>query len=261
MEGCKSYCAGGCINGAAHTLVLQGKTIGELEDFCNSPGVDPEVRITCYHGIGHSFIESTNLDIEKTLKLCEQIKLEEGRYQCGHATVMDYGIPASAPLGKIPKNVSAFCSKINPSFRESCFIFTGFLEYARSLDAQNAFEECSDIPSEFREGCIFRLGEAIFSKYREDDPSRISSECQKGTEKDSESCIKAAVVSSLFSTSGAFGGFTEAICGGLEIPKRDECYLTFAEAAGNNYGKSRRDEFCKTIKDSPLKERCYSEEF
>lgn len=185
---CGSSCVGGCLNGASHTYMFDGATIPELEQFCELDNSNEDTYSACYHGIGHALVEYTQIDLPATLGKCSEIKSEIGRYQCGHAAVMDYGIAASAPNPKLPIDVVHFCSTIDPVMRKSCFEFVGFLEYSRTLDIQMSLNGCAKIPKDFQELCQRRTVEAMIPQFM-NDVDLLVAECSKGNDEELNNCI------------------------------------------------------------------------
>lgn len=79
--------------------------------------------------------------------MCDGLKTEDARYQCGHAVIMDPGHISAGKNIVIPEDVVSFCGKINEIYRESCYQFGGFLNYARTRDIERSIGTCRVYPN------------------------------------------------------------------------------------------------------------------
>jgi hypothetical protein len=231
IKGCQNNCGGGCINGAAHYYTLQGRTIGELESFCSSANVSQELVESCYHGIGHALIETTGLDLNKSFPICASLHDEVARYQCGHALVMDSALASTAPVVHLPDKIASFCTEQLPIFQPSCFTYSGFLTYAKTLSAISAFEQCQKVPEKFKDDCQFRLGEILFFRFKASDLKGSAQECLlASTVDESISCAQGVHFISLGSPRGEADDFPGYFCS--LVSKKDQalCFLKITDS-------------------------------
>lgn len=244
----------GCLNGAAHAYVLYENSTGDLEKYCDIPGVSQDVREGCYHGIGHGVAEYTLLDIEKALLICDGLETREARYQCGHAILMapeHFSYPNKASL---PEDLVQFCSTRNEAYSPSCFEFAAFLEYSRVKDARTALLLCGKVPGEFQRVCQERLGEAIFFNLKHS-PSSIAQSCSVQDKEVTKACLYGANRISIDGADSPFGELGLEVCKYTDSGVRGDCYADLALLVSRRHGEERRQALCFQV--PPLYEdRC-----
>lgn len=184
---CGASCVGGCLNGAVHYYLFSGAGVEELEEFCKIRTDDKDLTYACFHGIGHALVEYSRIDLVKTMQECTLIKDPQGREQCGHAAVMDYGISLSAPNPNLPENAAEFCASQDEIMRVPCFEFAGFIEYSRTTDIERAFKTCRKIDPNLQAKCQRRVAEAAADRY-EGRFNELIDQCAKGNEEEFYNC-------------------------------------------------------------------------
>lgn len=258
LEGCGNYCIGGCLNGAAHAVVLSGKDTPQIEEFCRERNFSKEIIDSCYHGIGHAFIELSQGDVASSVKKCSQLESRQGRYQCSHATFMDPALLVLSPNHLIPLTVSNFCSQFKEEeIAQSCYAFSGFMAYSRDLNVISSFTECTKVPENSKEECRLRIGEVLLFRFK-NNLGQIGEECGKDNNVGALSCLRGAIDASVHGPSGAFGSEGKKICLGARDNLRGECFQILGSVLESQKGKIRKEEFCKEL-DEPYKQNCFGE--
>src|SRR6185503_10470053 len=182
---------------------------GQLKDaeaFCNSTKVNETIRLACYHGIGHGITELVTLDVAKGLKECDKLSDDHGKYQCGHAVLMDFEPPKQGDKIIVPKNMPAYCSKINPIYRAICYEFSGSLTYIRDRNAPAAMRLCKSVPGNIKERCITRVMEVVMNTLpREERTAKIKATCESGDAEYQRWCFVGAAKMAAFTIGGSIG--------------------------------------------------------
>lgn len=236
----------GCLNGAAHGIIQQGRTMKEASLYCDIPGVEPEIKLACFHGIGHGVVELTGFDIVRALKLCDELSGSDARFQCGHAVLMEPQYFKVAPIGSIPDSMATFCTTVSADYQRSCFEFSAFLTFAHTLNPLQAKDECRKVPEDFTGVCYERLGEALYFRF-EHNPELVMAGCIGGDEKSISSCLFGANRASVDGPDGTFGEIGAVLCSKAPLKQQKICYGDLSLLVLRRHGENTRNAFCKKI--------------
>jgi hypothetical protein len=258
LNECKTFCTGGCLNGAGHYNVLTTQGIEKAEEFCNSANVSHELLMDCYHGLGHGITEYVGFGIEKGISMCNQLNNErDGRFECGHAVLMEWNqiMTKSVP---VPVDISAFCSKVDEIYRDICYEFAGSLEYTKSQSAADALGICSKkVPKYLADRCMGTAVEALYhSTPRQERPGVIASVCDFPEKDKTRMCYYKAVNASIFTIGASAGEAGLVICGKAPNWLQSDCYLKISSRLFNEYGEDSRNMFCKNIIPNKYRNKC-----
>lgn len=256
---CKDFCGFGCLNGAAHAWILLNGNVMAAETFCKSAEVSEDVKNGCFHGIGHGVAEYANLNIEKGLALCDQLKDKDAQFQCGHAVIMDVrhvSLPAS---GTLPSDIVHFCVGLSDTYRPSCDIFAGFLEYGLTHNASSAFSVCARVPSAVSRDCNERIGEALLMASIKD-TTKIFRGCNAATDTNAlRSCLFGSLRASIDGPDSFAGEAAFRLCASVSKDVRNQCFTYAGGLLVQRYGSIQRAQACAIL---PSAERmaCLSHE-
>lgn len=242
---CGNFCAGGCLNGAAHNYILNSGEVADAEKFCNSSSVDDEVRRACYHGIGHGLTEFLQWNVEKGLTMCDDLADETGRTECAHAVLMDFEALAAMKKPPVPSDMLAFCSRLSALYKETCYEFSGMLTYARSREPHTSLALCERVPATLMERCTNRVMEVVLQTTpREKRVEVVQELCGTLDREKIRRCYFGAVVGTLYTIGTTPGEQSAAFCEAAPDWLKEECYQTLAQSLEREFGKENRDAFC-----------------
>lgn len=248
LESCGNFCGFGCINGAAHAILL-AKEISRAEEFCDIEKRDREVRNGCYHGIGHGVGEYTNLDLVRGLELCSKLKSKEARYQCGHAVIMASDLVNAEASDRIPDDTAVYCAGLIDEFRNSCYEFAGYLDFARSKSAESAFRTCRKILAPDLNICLMRIGEGLFFAFGTE-AAKIAESCGQGFDFEQRQCLKGANRIALDGPDSSRGELGAKICANAGS-QADACMEDLLFLFEERYGEDAGKNFCRNLEPRP----------
>ena len=181
--------------------------------------------------------------------MCDEIKDKGGRFQCGHAVLMEPQLQTSPPVFSVPEDMPAFCGGVAGVYQRSCYIFTGFLTYAKLRDPVTAIQACNKIPTEFQRECSERTGEALYVALQ--NPERITKSCEDGgkIQQVVRWCLRGANMTAVHSLNGLYGDMSVLICGAASSPFARTCYEDVSNILYLRYGQEIKDKFCGQLPD------------
>lgn len=258
LKECGTFCTSGCLNGAAHVYILTTQDVKDAEKFCNSADVDNKTKLACYHGVGHGITEYLRFNIEKGLSMCDNLRDQEGRRECGHAVLMDYIPMLSIVPSPIPPDILRFCLGLNAVYKDSCYEYAGALEYARSKNTTEAFSVCSKmISGHSKDRCMTEIiGILLNTTPRSARPGLIADICNFPERQKTRTCFYSAVQMSIFTIGTTFGGASAIICEMAPSWLQKDCYLKIAGSLLQEYGEDSKNKFCKEVMPEQYKKEC-----
>lgn len=89
----------GILYGEAEEVESLETFLEEASQYCLNTYKDINVRIDCYHGVGHGLAVTSNNDIQEALSQCNSLSQYEGYEQCAGAVMMEFGEDILAEQG------------------------------------------------------------------------------------------------------------------------------------------------------------------
>lgn len=237
----------GCFSGVAHAYVIKNGVVEGFEEKCESLDAPEElINYGCYHGAGHGIADYTNYDLEPAIDLCRKFEKEEARYQCGQAAFMEPHRLRIAPLSSVPSDMLSYCQSVEPIFKEHCYEYVGFLNFARTLDFVDSVKVCGQVPQDLGERCAERLGEGVHytSSWRNAD--LLVSSCTRVKTNLARACLRGVttMAADIGNPQGAYG---LEICSKVQVAFQKDCYADLAGFIFRRYGEEMRKTYCSQV--------------
>lgn len=272
-----SQCTQSCLNGCYHGVVegyFQEKSllIGGLNDetlkqeisgICGTKdSSEPYVYNECNHGIGHALMLITNMDLPRSLALCDTLPGLSGDEpeKCYDGVFMENFASATNPAHTtqfIREEDPLYpCNTLEEKYAWACYSFQAlyFLERAKG-NWQEAMRLCSQVPENYQRICFSQLGENIagFSQdrgeWRDMCALSVSSE-QRGY------CVE-GVVRALGGRFIGDASYMLQFCAEVEVEDKEICYSQIGESINNwGYDFERRKIVCAGVKDQEFIQEC-----
>jgi len=186
MEVQNTLCGGGYIHGVIEGRfgVMQEKDI--LEEL---PKLCADGSLTCYHGIGHGLMITTDLDIPTSLAYCDRLPGKVSARNCYDGVWMhifdleESGVREIVDLSTAltPETIATsvgLCAGTGVTYKSSCYFYLPriFAHHAE-LPFQRYVDTCSKVEKDFRVACAAGSGHSIM-KYHINDPNTSMNSCE-----------------------------------------------------------------------------------
>ncbi len=248
----------GCMNGAAHTWVLLSPQVASVFDKCAVPRVSQEVREGCFHGIGHGLSEKYGGNLMKEIEECITLPNARARYQCSHAVFMEKQALAGVGVSSLPVDPIGYCRSLPGEVQESCFEFSGSLQYFKTRDVPRSLAVCRHILSTDLEfSCWDRIGEALYLSHQQGSDINM---CFTGHADEGRGCMTGFVRTSIDNVNDLYGKSALVICSGMPHVYQTECYAMVGRIVKERYGQRVQTSICDTIEKIEYKKACISAE-
>lgn len=246
---CPEICQEGCFNGVGHTYIALHKADYDIDEFCNPKSVTVNQKriLACYHGFGHGITDVFGVNLERSLKICDSIRDPGGRYQCGHAIFMILStVPSETTEDlNIPRDMKSFCANLDQVYKNSCFVFAGYLTFASSKNIVLASEACNKVPSEFKTECIERIGESLVIMHP-NDLEKVKNTCARASGKQFSICMGGAAKTFAVSLNSPVENSFQA-CKSTDAVYQESCYQSLGTTLEIYRGKEDRKKYCTDL--------------
>lgn len=244
LSQCTDLCTSGCFHGAIEQYVsLTGPNdlLNNINSLCKTG--------SCFHGLGHGLASLAAFDLKNSLQLCDRLKDNNGKRDCGFGVFMELYEPSSfnpTPL-KTPDDLLGLCSSLIGVYQEVCFRNIGTYEYARTnQDLEKAFAICSLEPTANQRECRLALGQVIYFN-KQGNATAIVPTCKNGSAEEKKDCIDGTLMASISSDPLARHGFE--ICSIVDVDMQKGCYQFLGNHIEAVYGQETRQKLCTNICD------------
>lgn len=237
-------CAFGCLHGAFQAYYRDehvrdtndvASLIPALKQACSRESsyiVSTADLVTCYHGIGHVSVYITNVDIPRSLTICDEIVEAPYRHQCYEGVFMQLLNPTELEdkelvEGKAPTNikeVASYCNRFNGEKYAVCW-FSGWTMTVDSLQTGNGVVNfCDQISDEkYRQYCL-RSTFRVIARHFDFDETEIKTFCDNTPREYIGQCYTMTAAHIVYVTP-SLRGKAERIC---ELPDqvhdKEECH-------------------------------------
>lgn len=239
LIGCTKSCEYGCAHGALIAGISKNPyLLNNLSDVClpfNSAPYNPQDYSSCEHGLGHAVSEFVDLDLNKSLQLCDRIKSEFGRNKCAEGVFMQTIDYPDVPTYKINGTIVNFCKSLPTNFLGVCFETASLHEHGRSKDDILSIKTCDLVPNKYYGSCVINLMNLLYSNYNAS-PTKLMDFCDRYSTRDYNSCLMGIIQSDVVSDSSA--KVSKQICSQVEAKyKSSSCYKMLGERYVYVYGQ------------------------
>lgn len=255
---CVHTCLDGCFNGAGHAYVATHSDLSDVNNFCNPENmqVDNKKKDTCFHGIGHGLVDIFGTNIAKDIGYCDLITDKEGKAQCSHAIFMMFNsLPISRiQVDEIPENMVDFCDRLNPSYQNYCYDFSGYLTYGKTKDIKKAFINCNGVPDKNRLECFRRIGDILYLMDPRKEPNLLAQQCKIGTQEEVLWC-SLGIGKLLITDANSPPEKSFEVCSSFEGELKLSCYKELGEQLESHRSRKDRGRLCALL-DKPFSNEC-----
>ena len=268
---CTPVCFGACYHGSVVGYMRDSGFLGE------EPGVVREmiggvcealrgketdsIYSQCLHGLGHAFMFTTNMDLLRSLELCDV--LSSGAITCYEGVFME-NFPLSAtsphPSRYIKEDDPIYpCNILEDRYTQKCYRFlTSHLYYLSGEDWEKTASLCRLVPLPYRNLCYQTVGSSGAGNYQEvKNMPEVCSFVPSGEPRDS--CIRGIV--EFFSD--RFGGYKEKMFGMFDVCEvvdgeyKKTCYLQIhANITGWIPNRDEQIRACSRVQEPQYREWC-----
>ncbi|MBX9765523.1 hypothetical protein K2X83_02690 [Patescibacteria group bacterium] len=241
LRQCDVSCHSGCYHGVMERLGQDengSQLLKSLIGYCAGLPTEFE-QYQCFHGMGHGYMLFSGLDLDQSLRACEETGSESAKFSCYGGVFMEnvqQGSGEPGVVGHLP-GAEKLLSRSDLQYPCTRFI--------------------SNVPA--LQMCYNTLVTWI-KKALEDDVSAVIETCLEAPEVGRPWCFRS------FGRSFAGGDFqfpdrSEHYCGLVPEPYRDDCITGVSKLAVDFYGIDHSGQsvaFCKGLAKREFKEICYN---
>lgn len=236
FESCDFTCAGGCNHGVVEGYFqdedlygLPAQTIiAEIVAMCTGD-IDNSLYKKCLHGMGHGLMFFTNMDLPRSLELCDTFEGELAQ-KCYSGVFMENAwsttrnVHPSKYLGDA-SNPLYPCIDLDERYLTKCYEAQArYFINLSSGDWEGAVDLCSQVPRPYHVACFYGLGTQ--QAYVQQRVGEMAKTCRLIREKESEDACIAGVLQGL-----------EVSFHGDPAPMKEFCSLVWAESKSGCYTK------------------------
>src|SRR3989344_8239413 len=178
---CKIVCGEGCYHGAVEGFILsqglagagEDKMVKAIANICEpvKNGV-AAIYGHCVHGLGHALMLVTNLDVPRSLAVCDGLAHENERIRCYGGVFMENTFsadPVHPPPYIHPDDPLYPCTDIAEKYKENCFSAQATYWFsANGMDWKRMVDFCGDIPKKYQFSCFVTMGANAVPLFRND---------------------------------------------------------------------------------------------
>lgn len=156
----------GCQHGFFEYALSQTSSLKEAATtICENIGSDmpPKLYYYCYHGVGHGLMMALSYDLEKSLKVCNQLPSQRAVEGCWQGTFMENSNTAITDeekvLGFSKNDPLSPCNRVENRYVWQCYInHAGYLTKVANLNLQKVAELCLSSLNGGAKPCLQSLG-------------------------------------------------------------------------------------------------------
>ncbi|HET8624046.1 MAG TPA: hypothetical protein VFM14_10825 [Gemmatimonadales bacterium] len=217
---CRPAFASGCYHGVVEAFVNASGEVSmpKQERMCASAGTDqrPGAVSECVHGLGHGVLGALSLDLQRTLRYCDQLSTPARRHWCHSGAFMEaviaaqgndsrragheshsHGMHAGAGhaehrLAIDPANPFSPCDAFADPHATACWAYQGYVILQRTnFDTPAAFAVCDTAPEALAIRCYKSIGLQITGLFQRDD-AWVIEQCGLGRAPLAQACAGGA---------------------------------------------------------------------
>jgi len=212
----------------------------------------------CLHGLGHALMFATDLEVPKSLELCDGLKNTTDANWCYSGVFMENSTSSTNPDHKsnyIKKDDPLYpCNVLDRKYLNSCYTLQSFY-FAQlvNYDWQKTADLCTRIPKDYIPNCFHAIGQSLVGGYQ--DFNRIKNICYEISSSQKDMCLSGVI--------GAMGEkYTDAVekiiafCEILDLPGKPSCYGQLGLAIKTQFPENQREIRCLKIKEAAYRQNC-----
>ncbi len=225
---CDSTCHGGCYHGTLEAYLKKNtnadfaKVCGQSEDYRK-----PIEFNECLHGMGHAAMFVTEMELMKSLKLCDTISDQQNRERCYTGVFMENS-SSSTSFDHASIYIRADdpfypCNSLEEKYQSLCWQYqSSYFSIISNQDWQKVARLCLQVPTQYQDRCFRTIGtnQVGFTSSLE----TMKKDCDLMPSAHFKNVCVAGVVSSL---SYRFVGDMQKMidfCGLTDLQNRESCF-------------------------------------
>lgn len=167
---CDSTCHGGCCHGTLEAY-LKAKNLKEPDlkkEFVKICGrsedhPSPLVFYECFHGLGHAAMFIKDMELFKSLELCDTISSQENKERCFTGVFMENSSSSTsfdhASIYIKPDDPFYPCNALEESYQPLCWQYqSSYFAILSSQDWNKVAKLCLQIPEKYHDRCFRTIG-------------------------------------------------------------------------------------------------------
>lgn len=218
---CDTSYAFGCYHGVVEEFIATKgvDTLTEVVDYCKKD--QPQIALTCYHGMGHGLLTYYKYKLVPALEKCDDLLSERDAPFCHRGVFMEFG---SEFQNKISRNDPLWpCTTVDTIYKLTCYGYQmTYLSTLYAGDTQAIEKACLKAETlDYRNECLRGLGHLIGQQMIKS-PEKAVKVCQKMNAASSDTCIIAAAQEMVFQGESNTE-INEILCKALSGTAKNDC--------------------------------------
>ncbi len=257
---CTTSCQYGCVHGALIAGISKNPNLlDNLSSVClpfSENNFYPQEKDACEHGLGHALSEFSDMNLLKSLSLCNRLDTLAAKSKCAEGVFMQITDYPSIPYFQIDGSISHFCLSLPSEFTAVCYETASLHEYGRSKDVVKSLHVCDEVPEEYYSKCLIALVNLLYSNYHAS-PQKIMDFCERPDIRDYHACLLGAIQPDIIADPNA--QVSLILCSQSTGQSRNICFRMLGQRYQYVYGLEKKNVFCANL--SPeFKSFCLSDE-
>lgn len=161
---CDSTCHGGCYHGTLEAYLKENQD-ADFAQICGTKSnyQKPIEYNECLHGLGHAAMFVTDMELQKSLKLCDTLIGEKPRERCLTGVFMENSSSSTSfdHASKYIKKDDPFypCNSLDEKYQGVCWQYqSSYFSIINNQDWKKVANMCLQIPEKYQDKCFRTIG-------------------------------------------------------------------------------------------------------
>jgi hypothetical protein len=252
FSACDQTCHSGCYHGSVERFLRGENIYTEVERHPSAAELkqkaaiacDPKIalrfRFQCLHGLGHALLFFSRYQLKPSLEACDALPEAWSRSSCYGGVFMENVFNATPETRDLsPTDYHYPCNKLDPKYREGCYVMQTSRMTEMGLDTAQIFRECEKA-GEYREACTVSVGRDLSNFVRAGQSRATAQKCELVTGESRLACMSGAIYALIDNTWD--GRYALPFCSDFsQESDQNACYRISAQYLKGTFEKSAAD--------------------